>query len=58
MLEHGGRLRLAAQHYDTPLSDWLDLSTGINPDVYPVQAIDPACWQRLPVSRVRQRRAS
>ena len=48
MLEHGGRLRLAAQHYDTPLSDWLDLSTGINPDVYPVQAIDPACWQRLP----------
>ena len=48
MLEHGGRLRLAAQHYDIPLSDWLDLSTGINPEVYPVQPIDPACWQRLP----------
>lgn len=48
MLEHGGRLRLAAEQYDIPLPDWLDLSTGINPDAYPVQAIDPACWQRLP----------
>ena len=48
MLEHGGRLRLAAQQYEIPLNDWLDLSTGINPDVYPVQAIDPACWNRLP----------
>ena len=48
MLEHGGRLRQAAQQYGFPLSDWLDLSTGINPDVYPVAAIDPACWNRLP----------
>ncbi|WMR35981.1 hypothetical protein QT513_18160, partial [Metapseudomonas otitidis] len=29
MLEHGGRLRLAAQRYRIPEGDWLDLSTGI-----------------------------
>ena len=48
MLEHGGRLRSAAQQYGIPFADWLDLSTGINPQAYPVQAIDPACWNRLP----------
>ncbi len=48
MLEHGGRLRLAAQHHNIPLAEWIDLSTGINPDVYPVPAIAPACWNRLP----------
>ena len=48
MLEHGGRLRLAAQHHTTPLADWIDLSTGINPDVYPLAPIDPHYWQRLP----------
>lgn len=48
MLEHGGRLRLAAQHYGIPLDDWLDLSTGINPDTYPVPPLDPGCWNRLP----------
>lgn len=48
MLEHGGRLRRAAQQSGIHLSDWLDLSTGINPDVYPIPPIDPACWQRLP----------
>lgn len=48
MLEHGGRLRLAARDYNIPLGDWLDLSTGINPDTYPIPAIDPLVWQRLP----------
>ena len=48
MLEHGGRLRQATQQYGIGLSDWLDLSTGINPNTYPVPAIDPHCWQRLP----------
>ena len=48
MLEHGGKLLRAAQQYAIPLSNWLDLSTGINPDVYPVAPIDPACWNRLP----------
>lgn len=52
MLEHGGRLRAAAQRYapfgDFAPADWLDLSTGINPAGYPVPPLDPACWQRLP----------
>lgn len=48
MLEHGGRLRQAAGHYGIPISDWLDLSTGINPNGWPVPGIPAACWQRLP----------
>lgn len=48
MLEHGGRLRAAAREYNIPLTDWLDLSTGINPDTYPVQPLEPSCWNRLP----------
>lgn len=48
MLEHGGRLRLAAAHYEIPLADWLDLSTGINPHPWPVPALPAAVWQRLP----------
>jgi cobalamin biosynthetic protein CobC len=48
MLEHGGRLRAAAQAYGIPLADWLDLSTGINPRSWPVPPLSPTCWQRLP----------
>ena len=48
MLEHGGRLRAAAAHHGIPLADWLDLSTGINPDPWPVPALPAAVWQRLP----------
>lgn len=48
MLEHGGRLRQAAADYRIPLADWLDLSTGINPEGWPVASIPAAIWQRLP----------
>ena len=48
MLEHGGRLRDAAAHYYIPLGNWLDLSTGINPQAWPVPALSPTVWQRLP----------
>lgn len=48
MLEHGGRLIAASRQYGIPLADWLDLSTGINPQGWPVPALPPACWQRLP----------
>ena len=50
MLEHGGRLRAAAAHYNIPLADWLDLSTGINPHGWPVPTLPAAIWQRLPES--------
>ena len=48
MLEHGGGLRVAAEQYGIPLSDWLDLSTGINPQGWPVPPIPAPVWQRLP----------
>src|SRR5574343_1713498 len=48
MLEHGGRLRAAAAHYNIPLASWLDLSTGINPEAWPVPALPASVWQRLP----------
>ena len=48
MLEHGGRLHRAAREYGIPLEDWLDLSTGISPFGWPVPAIPPLAWQRLP----------
>ena len=48
MLEHGGRLRRAAEAYGIPLADWLDLSTGINPQGYPVPPVPADVWLRLP----------
>ena len=48
MLEHGGRLLAAARRFHIPLADWLDLSTGIAPQVYPVPPIATEAWQRLP----------
>ncbi|HXH01818.1 MAG TPA: threonine-phosphate decarboxylase CobD [Candidatus Competibacteraceae bacterium] len=48
MLSHGGRLRAAALRYGIPLAEWLDLSTGLNPNGWPVPAVPPAVWLRLP----------
>lgn len=48
MLEHGGRLREAAKRYNIPLSEWLDLSTGINPNGWPVPVLPASIWSRLP----------
>ena len=48
MLEHGGGLRAAAARYGTATGDWLDVSTGINPQGWPVPPLPPTVWQRLP----------
>lgn len=48
MLEHGGRLRLAAAQYGIPFEKWLDLSTGINPNSWSVPAVPSSLWSRLP----------
>ncbi len=48
LLEHGGRVRAAAQRYGIPESDWLDLSTGINPNGWSVPLVPQEIWQRLP----------
>jgi len=48
LLKHGGRLLEAAEHYQIPLENWLDLSTGINPNGYPIPPIPDEIWMRLP----------
>lgn len=47
-LHHGGRLRAAALQFAIPLENWLDLSTGINPNGWPVKTPPAATWSRLP----------
>lgn len=48
MLEHGGKLRLAAKRYDIPLQQWTDLSTGINPNGWQGELPPVSAWARLP----------
>jgi len=48
LLEHGGRLNKAAQEYNIPVEDWIDLSSGINPSHWPVPSIPSDCFTRLP----------
>ncbi|MCB2426824.1 threonine-phosphate decarboxylase CobD [Methylophaga pinxianii] len=49
MLNHGGRIHAYAKQYGIATNDWLDLSTGINPNGWPVPGQIPAkIWARLP----------
>ncbi|WP_047258623.1 threonine-phosphate decarboxylase CobD [Chromobacterium subtsugae] len=48
MLEHGGGLLRAAAEYGIPANDWLDLSTGVNPNGWPVPPLSADSWLRLP----------
>lgn len=48
MLEHGGGIIAAAGKFNIPLSDWIDLSTGVNPESYPLPPIAPFIWRSLP----------
>lgn len=45
---HGGRLNEAVRRWGIPREQWLDLSTGINPEGWPVPPVPPVVWQRLP----------
>ncbi len=47
---HGGQLNSIAQQYNIPVSEWLDLSTGINQNSYPIPNIPESVWNRLPES--------
>ncbi|MEP7454827.1 threonine-phosphate decarboxylase CobD [Phyllobacterium sp. SB3] len=47
-IEHGGALDRAVMHFGGPPADWIDLSTGINPEVFPLPVISTAIWNRLP----------
>ncbi|MCA0042335.1 threonine-phosphate decarboxylase [Celeribacter litoreus] len=46
--DHGGGLDAAVARYGGEKSDWIDLSTGINPVPYPIRDISPEAWQALP----------
>ncbi|MBB4094282.1 threonine-phosphate decarboxylase CobD [Brucella pecoris] len=47
-IEHGGALDKAIARFGGRLQDWLDLSTGINPEHFPLPELTPAIWNRLP----------
>ena len=46
-IPHGGDLTAARARFPGQ-TDWLDLSTGINPWPYPLPRLDAAAWTRLP----------
>jgi len=48
MLEHGGNLDAAVARFGGNARDWIDLSTGINRQPYPVGDLPAACWSALP----------
>ncbi|PVZ13946.1 MULTISPECIES: threonine-phosphate decarboxylase CobD [unclassified Pseudomonas] len=48
MLEHGGKLKAAAERFGVPLDQWLDLSTGLAPWPFEVPEIPIKAWARLP----------
>ena len=50
MPSHGGDTAWAESRFGKPADGWLDLSTGINPEGYPVPAVPPELWHRLPTS--------
>lgn len=51
---HGGDLADALDAAKSAAQDagsWLNLSTGISPNAYPLPALPPDCWNRLPGRR-------
>lgn len=52
--DHGGGLDAAIAIFGGDRSDWLDLSTGINPVSYPIPNIPNYFWQDLPDSAAQE----
>jgi cobalamin biosynthetic protein CobC len=48
MPEHGGNLDVALQRFGGNPRAWIDLSTGINRQPYPVGELPATCWSALP----------
>jgi cobalamin biosynthetic protein CobC len=48
MPDHGGNLDVAIKRFGGRLDDWIDLSTGINRQPYPVGKLQPRSWTALP----------
>jgi cobalamin biosynthetic protein CobC len=45
---HGGDIQAAAIKYGIPIEQWIDLSTGMNPDPYPIPDIPSKAFHNLP----------
>jgi cobalamin biosynthesis protein CobC len=45
---HGGNLAAARLRFPDAPRPWLDLSTGINPNAYPIGHVSKQAWTRLP----------
>lgn len=56
MRDHGGDIDRAARHYGG--TDWIDLSTGINRNPWPVPALSAAAYCDLPTASAFQRMKS
>jgi cobalamin biosynthesis protein CobC len=48
MPEHGGNLDLALRRFGGRAQDWIDLSTGINRQPYPIGELPANSWSALP----------
>jgi cobalamin biosynthesis protein CobC len=48
MRDHGGNLDVACARFGGRIEDWIDLSTGINRQPYPVGDLLPRAWTALP----------
>jgi cobalamin biosynthetic protein CobC len=48
MRDHGGNLDEARMRYGGLQAEWLDLSTGINPEPYPLPDLPERVWAALP----------
>lgn len=46
--DHGGGVDAAAARFGGERGDWIDLSTGINPQPYPIPALPADAWNALP----------
>lgn len=47
-IAHGGGLITARRRFPDAPAPWIDLSTGINPEPYPVPQLPPDAYRRLP----------
>ena len=48
LFQHGGDINSAEAAFPEAPRPWIDLSTGINAVPYPVGALAPGLWARLP----------
>lgn len=55
MRDHGGNLGMAVARWGGEAADWIDLSTGINRQPWPVPALTSTAWTDLPSAESRAR---